>query len=369
MPPIRVLIVDDSALIRRMLSDVLASDSEIEVVGTAANGALALAEVLKDKPDVITLDVEMPEMGGLEALVAIHRLDPRLPVIMFSAFTERGAATTLEALARGASDYVCKPAQAGSLEHAMTCMREELIPKIKALSAVCRVVLPAAPAPAPLVLARPLPRVDVLAIGASTGGPPALTELLTQLPANFPVPIVIVQHMPPLFTRLLAERLDLQSPMVVREAKQGSRIEAGQVCIAPGDRHMAVVRRGSDVVLTLSNGPPENSCRPAVDVLFRSVAQACGPASLALVLTGMGSDGTRGARLIREAGGQVVAQDKASSVVWGMPGSVVAANLADCVCPLATLALEVQRRVAIRRSSCIGAPLRTGRHGLPVLRN
>jgi two-component system, chemotaxis family, protein-glutamate methylesterase/glutaminase len=347
MQPLRVLIVDDSAVLRRLLGDVLASDPEIEVAGTAGNGSLALARIPEVKPDLITLDIEMPGMDGLATITEIRKLYPKLPVIMFSNLTKRGAAATLDALARGATDYVTKPTRAVSVEGARARVREELIPKIKSLCAgrgKFPRLLPAPVAPTPASA-----RIDIVAIGTSTGGPNALAELIPQFPADFSVPIVIVQHMPPLFTRLLADRLNSRSRLKVQEGQEGKKVESGQVWIAPGDRHMAVARKGSDVVLALKRDPPENSCRPAVDVLFRSVADAYGANALAVVLTGMGTDGTLGARVIRDAGGEVIVQDEASSVVWGMPGSVVAASLADRICPLANIVPEVIRRVAFRR--------------------
>ncbi len=349
MPPIRVLIVDDSAVIRNLLGDVFASDPELEVVGTAANGRLALTRIPGVRPDLITLDVDMPGMDGLETITEIRKLYPRLPVIMFSSLTERGAVATLDALARGAIDYVAKPTGADGAEAARACVLAELIPKIKSLGALRKRSPQRAPVGPALAPARAPARIDIVAIGSSTGGPNALNELLPQFPADFPVPIVIVQHMPPLFTRLLADRLNNRARLTVREGQQGQKLKTGQVWIAPGDQHMTVVRKGTEVVLALKRGPPENSCRPAVDVLFRSVAQAYGANALAVVLTGMGSDGTRGARAIRDAGGEIIVQDEATSVVWGMPGNVVAASLADRICPLANIAPDVFRRVTFRR--------------------
>lgn len=357
MQPLRVLIVDDSAVIRKVLSSLLASDPEIVVAGTAGNGIQALARIPEMKPDVVTLDIEMPGMNGLETLVEIRKLYPKLPVIMFSTLTERGATATLDALARGASDYVTKPGHSGGSGASREVIQEELIRKIKSLC-TARV-----PRTQPIVMAaaasrpsgRTQARIDMVAIGSSTGGPNALTSLLPQLPADFPVPIVIVQHMPPLFTRLLAERLNTLAPLNVQEGKQGQKLRRGQVWIAPGDNHMTVVRSGPDFVLGINHDPQENSCRPAVDVLFRSVARTCGANVLAVVLTGMGADGTRGSAAIREAGGEVIAQDEASSVVWGMPGSVVSANLADGVFPLAGIALELIRRVSFRRLAAASA--------------
>ena len=352
MPPVRVLIVDDSAVIRKVLGNMLASDPEIVVAGTAGNGEQALARIPDLKPDLITLDIEMPRMNGLETLVELRKLYPKLPVIMFSTLTELGAAATLDALARGASDYVTKPSHA-SAEVSQERVREELLRKIKSLCAVRmpRKRLESEPRPTTvLAVDRPQSRIDVVAIGTSTGGPNALTSLLPQFPRDLPVPIVIVQHMPPLFTRLLAERLNAIGPLKVQEGKEGQKLQRGEVWIAPGDHHMTVVRKETEVVLGLNHDAQENSCRPAVDVLFRSVAGAYGANVLAVVLTGMGADGTRGSADIRQAGGQVIVQDEASSVVWGMPGSVVAANLADRMYPLDSIAMEVVRRVSLRRA-------------------
>jgi two-component system chemotaxis response regulator CheB len=352
MQPVRILIVDDSAVIRRLLGELLASEPEIVVAGTAANGSQALARIPEVKPDLITLDIEMPGMDGLETLVEIRKLYPKLPVIMISALTERGGTATLDALARGASDYVTKPSPSETPERSHERLREELLRKIKSLCAVRQPRPGPVPVPIPVsgVSARPQARIDVVAIGASTGGPNALTELIPQFPADFAVPIVIVQHMPPLFTRLLAERLNTLAPLKVQEGKEGVKLQRGQVWIAPGGQHMTVDRKGTEFVLGLNHDAQENSCRPAVDVLFRSVAQTYGANVLAVVLTGMGTDGTRGSAVIREAGGEVIVQDEASSVVWGMPGSVVAASLADRICPLAGIGPEVVRRVSVRRA-------------------
>ena len=344
MQPLRILVVDDSAVIRRALSRLLAADPELVVVGTAGNGIQALARIPEVKPDLVTLDIEMPGMDGLETLVEIRKLYPKLPVIMFSTLTERGALATLDALARGASDYVTMPSGETSPER----VAGDLIRKIKSLCGV-RVPGPRSAALPFSVNGRPQGRVDVVAIGTSTGGPNALTALIPRLPADFPVPIVIVQHMPPLFTRLLAERLSGLGRLKVQEGKEGETLRPGQVWIAPGDHHMTVTRKGREFVLGVNEDAPENSCRPAVDVLFRSVAQCYGVNVLAVVLTGMGADGTRGSAVIRQAGGQVIVQDEASSVVWGMPGSVVAAQLADQIYPLDGIGSEMVRRVSVRR--------------------
>jgi two-component system, chemotaxis family, protein-glutamate methylesterase/glutaminase len=350
VPPIRILIVDDSALIRRLLAEVLSADPEIDVVGAVGAGHLALAALPGLKPDLVTLDVEMPGMDGIATLVEIRKIDAYLPVIMFSTLTGPGAVATVEALARGASDYATKPSNTGSQEKSRERVREELIPKIKALCGARQMRRVIAPAPAFVAPAQhPAARIDLVAIATSTGGPNVLGELMPQFPKDFPVPVVIVQHMPASFTKLLAARLNGLSQLLVQEAQAGQALEKGQVWIAPGDFHMTVSRQATKSMLGLNQDPPENSCRPAADVLFRSAAQNFRENVLAVVLTGMGSDGTLGAAAIRKAGGGVIVQDEASSVVWGMPGSVVAAKLADRVCPLNAVVPEILRRVSFRR--------------------
>jgi two-component system chemotaxis response regulator CheB len=258
MAPIRILIVDDSVVIRRLLSDTLSGDPALEVVATASDGRIALAKISLLKPDLITLDVEMPVMDGLETLAALRKLYPKLPVIMFSTLTERGAAATLDALSLGASDYATKPSHTGSPAVAIERIRAELIPKIKALCGG-KVPLKFPPLsgfrPAVKVRPRSSPRIEIVAIGSSTGGPNALTALIPQFPADFPVPIVIVQHMPPLFTRLLADRLNTLARLEVQEGKEGQRVQRGQVWIAPGDYHMTVVHKGSEFVLATNRDP------------------------------------------------------------------------------------------------------------------
>ncbi len=352
MAKIRILVVDDSVVIRRLVSEELDSDPALEVVGTASNGRIALARLTQVNPDLVILDVEMPEMDGLATLAELRKTHPRLPVIMFSALTQRGAEATLDALALGATDYFTKPAGAGGLEGSLEVIREQLIPEIKALCARPGIgcELPKTPQPS-TTLTPPAPcrpaatsALEVLAIGASTGGPNALAEVFRGLPADFPVPILIVQHMPPMFTRLLAERLTAEFRIPVQEAKSGAVLQPGRAWIAPGDYHLSVVRDGTAIRTLIHQEPPENSCRPAVDVMLRSVAQVYGAGSLAVILTGMGQDGLRGCEAVHEAGGQVLAQDEATSVVWGMPGYVVRAGLADRMLPLSLIADEIVRR-------------------------
>jgi two-component system, chemotaxis family, protein-glutamate methylesterase/glutaminase len=357
MPRIRILIVDDSAVIRKVLTEALASDPSIEVAGTAADGRIALAKIAQLNPDLVTLDVEMPNLSGLETIIEIRKLRPKLPIIMFSTLTERGATTTLDALALGASDYVAKPSNTGSLEATMAKIKQDLLPKIKALCGLRQRIgkIPEMPrserktTPATAPPRRRVP-IEILAIGTSTGGPNALSQLIPAIPGDFPVPIVIVQHMPPVFTRMLAERLNNRSAITVHEGEPGKKLEPGQAWIAPGDYHMTVERRAMAVQLATNQAPAENSCRPAVDVLFRSVARAYGAHVLAVVMTGMGADGLLGAHRIREAGGEVIIQDEASSVIWGMPGAVSSDGQADAVYPLEQLGPEITRRANRFRS-------------------
>jgi len=348
MLPVRVLVVDDSVVARKLLCEALASSPGITVAGTASGGAIALAKIPQLNPDIITLDIEMPGLDGIQTLAEIRKRYPKLPVIMCSTLTERGAAITLEALSLGASDYISKPCNGASPAASLEQFRQELSPKI--LSLVLHSGGAAWPSRVPTARKEPVSqRVAILVIGASTGGPNALAAVVPQLSVDFPVPIVIVQHMPPLFTRLLAQRLNSASPLDVREAEDGKILQPGQVWIAPGDYHVTVAQKESGVALQLNQGPLENGCRPAVDVLFRSAARVYGASVLGLVMTGMGSDGVRGARHIREAGGGVMVQDQVSSVVWGMPGAVCSAGAADSVCPLAEIKSEILRRVADSR--------------------
>jgi two-component system chemotaxis response regulator CheB len=353
----RVLVVDDSTVVRRLLVDALGQDPAIEVVGTAANGKIALQKLVQLTPDLVTLDIEMPDMDGLETLLPLRKSFPKLPVIMFSTLTARGAVATLDALSRGATDYVTKPANVGSVNAAIQCVRDQLVPKIKAL---CPFSAPAAPSsvqrsgtslrtPRRNPAARDNQRKDLLVIGSSTGGPQALATVLTQLPASFPLPIVIVQHMPPIFTRHLADRLNQECRLSVTEAQDGDLVQAGRVLIAPGDFHLVLERRGVQLACRKVQSPPENSCRPAVDVLFRSAAALSGPGCLGLVLTGMGRDGCRGSEEIVSAGGDVLVQNEATSVVWGMPRAVAETGLADGQFAIGEIAPELLRRAAAGR--------------------
>ena len=434
---ISVLVVDDSVVVRRLITDALADDPAITVIGTAPNGRVALQKIEQLKPDLVTLDVEMPVLDGIGTLRELRKTHQRLPVIMFSTLTAAGAAATVEALTAGASDYVTKPANVGSVAESIRSVREQLVPRIHALAGRtrgggggaggaakvppsfigrpgtvappaggaggrppmppgARVTAPTRPtvgrpvppasglagAPAPGAAPRLTPsagriggggpgadatgpattgrapnaavarppatgsgRIDVIAIGCSTGGPDALARVVKMLPSGLPVPVLVVQHMPPVFTRMFAERLDRGSALRVVEATADMPLEAGTVYIAPGDYHLEVVRRGTAVTTALNTGPPENFCRPAVDVLFRSVNRTYGRSTIAVVLTGMGHDGRGGCAELARSGAEIVAQDEATSVVWGMPGSVVSAGLATAILPLDEISTYVLARV------------------------
>ncbi|GAA1652365.1 chemotaxis-specific protein-glutamate methyltransferase CheB [Georgenia ruanii] len=331
---VRVLVVDDSAVMRRLVTGALGRDRSVEVVGTAADGRSALAQVVELLPDVVTMDVEMPQLDGIGAVRALRGAGLHVPVIMLSTLTEHGATATLDALAAGASDYVTKPTGTVSLNDSLRHLTGELLPRIHALALGGPPREPANPPPprrAP-VAAR------AVVLGASTGGPEALSRLFAALPAPPTVPLLVVQHMPAVFTRQLAGRLDRVGPTSVAEAAGSEALEPGRAYIAPGDHHLAVVADGGLVRAVVRDDPPVNFYRPSVDVLFSSAAEVYGPALHAVVLTGMGTDGRDGAAAVVAAGGTVHVQDAASSVVWGMPGAVAEAGLAHDVLSLEHLA-------------------------------
>jgi two-component system chemotaxis response regulator CheB len=356
----RILIVDDSAVMRSLLRSVVCADASLEVAGTAVDGESALSAIATLCPDLVLLDVEMPVMDGLITLRQLRARGNKMPVIMCSSLTQRGAMVTIEALASGASDYVTKPAGQASREAATRTLAQELVPKIHALTGrlpTQPVFQGAARMPLALPVASHKPQIVssvpvVLTIGVSTGGPAALDVLLPALPGNFPLPVLIVQHMPELFTKLFAERLDGHCRLRVREAAEGDPVRAGTIYIARGNWHMEVLcaarssQPGQAPTLHLHQGPLENHCRPAVDALFRSAAAVYGSGVLAVVLTGMGSDGLLGCRTIRDHGGTVLAQDEATSTVWGMPGAVANAGLAHNVLPLHAIVPEILRIVS-----------------------
>jgi two-component system chemotaxis response regulator CheB len=351
---IRVLIVDDSALVRQLLTEMLSSDHRLEVVGTASDAHAARERIKALNPDVLTLDVEMPRMDGITFLRNLMRLRP-MPVVMVSSLTERGADVTLDALSLGAVDFLAKPKI--DIAAKLTEYRDELVNKVKAAasarvkaldSSTPMVVPPSVGADAvlPKVAAnRHLRTTDrIIAIGASTGGTEAIKAVLMGLPADTPG-IVITQHIPKAFSEPFARRMDACCQMTVCEARDGQQILPGHAYIAPGDQHLLVTRDGARYVCKLDNGTPVNRHKPAVDVLFRSVAQNAGRNAIGVLLTGMGKDGARGLKEMREAGSRTIAQDEATSVVWGMPGEAVALGAAEQVLALDAIA-EATLRLA-----------------------
>ncbi len=369
---VRVLIVDDTVLYRKVLSDVLAMIPEVEVVGTANNGKIALSKIDQLKPDLMTLDLEMPVMDGLATLRELQRQKKTVAAVMVSAHTSEGAAVTMKALERGAYDFIAKPTGT-SLEENRQALLEQLRPVIKSviIRKMLRPVLrqgvkrvaPSRPVPAvrpvqpvrknvpdligaaKTVPVRPPGKVAVVAIGISTGGPNALAEVIPKLPKNLRVPVVIVQHMPPVFTKALADSLNQKSVLNVLEAQGEERLQPGNIYIAPGGKQMKVVKKAAGECLQLTDDPPENHCRPAADYLFRSVAAVYGNRALGVIMTGMGADGTKGLRAMKQQGAQIIAQDQASCVVFGMPMEAIKAGVTDAAIALGQISTEITNRV------------------------
>lgn len=344
---VRVMLCDDSATARAILTRLLESEPGIRVVHRAADGQAALAALAEARPDVVLLDLEMPVMDGMTALPLILKAAPRAAVIVASALTQRGAKAAIAALAAGAADYVPKP-QGAAGGAADPAFRAELVTKVRGWARMKRreSARPASVAPRPAP-ARSGARPALVAIGCSTGGPQALAALLKRLPL-LPVPVAVVQHMPAGFTTMLAEHLDRLGPHRCAEAKDGETFGPGRVFLAPGDRHLLVEAGAAGLLARLTTDPPENFCRPAVDPMLRSAVQATKGRVLAVILTGMGHDGLEGCRAVAAGGGQVLAQDEASSVVWGMPGAVARAGLPAWVAPPEALADRIAAIAAER---------------------
>ena len=354
MPPlgkIKVLVVDDSALMRKFISDILTSDNRIEVIGTAKDGIDALEQIRLLKPDIVTLDVEMPKMDGLQTLEQIMKTNP-LPVIMVSSATQEGAEITLKALNAGCVDFIGKPSGAISLN--IRDIGQELIEKIIAASTAkirLRVVTsspfmkPITPVASNFAKRPGSTRCDIVAIASSTGGPMALSDLLPKLPKNFPVPIVITQHMPKEFTGSFAKRLNDSSNIEVIEGFDGLSLKPGRAIIAPGGSHLIVKRRGGAAVCGLSDSPPVLSVKPAANIMFLSVADEFGGNVLCVILTGMGRDGTDGAIVLKRKGAYVIAESQKTCVVYGMPKAAVDAGIVDEVLPLDEIPEAIMRVV------------------------
>ncbi|WAC29057.1 protein-glutamate methylesterase/protein-glutamine glutaminase [Ancylobacter sp. SL191] len=377
-PPIKVMIVDDSVFMRGVLSNWFGESGEFQVVASHPNGRRAADDVQRAQPDVIILDLEMPDMDGLTALPLILERKPGTAVLVASSLTRRGAEVSLRALTLGAADYIPKP-DANRGVSAAEEFRAELMAKARGLGqrarrrSLPRPPVGAVPAPAPVAVSVPvsapvatpspmsaasaakMPQklrsysmmpVGVLAVGSSTGGPQALTRLFTDIgPAIATLPVLIVQHMPPTFTSILAEHVARASGRPCAEAKDGEPILPGRIYVAPGGIHMDVVRDGGTAKIRLFDGPAVNFCKPAVDPMFQTVASVYGAATLALVLTGMGSDGAKGALRVAEAGGSVIAQDEESSVVWGMPGATAQIGACSGILPIGEIGRKVTRLI------------------------
>jgi two-component system, chemotaxis family, protein-glutamate methylesterase/glutaminase len=363
--PLRVLIVDDTVTYRKIVTEVLTGCPDVEVVGTAANGRIALQKMEQQAVDLLVLDLEMPEMNGQAVLEALRQRKSPAGAIMLSAFTAQGAKATLAALDGGAFDFVLKPSgESWEANRGQLCRelrdkiaayvrqrRFNLLPHGNGRDGSCDGMAAGTPS-----MARPAARragpPEIVALGISTGGPKALTEMVPQLPADLPVPLLIVQHMPPVFTRSLADDLNHRTPLTVREASDGQPIRGGEVWIAPGGRQMKVRRENGQVVLRITDDPPENSCRPSVDYLFRSVAEVYSGRAVGVIMTGMGSDGSLGCRCLKHAGAAIIAQDQATCVVFGMPREPIEKGLADVIAPLDRIAPEIARLVRQGAVSC-----------------
>ncbi len=360
--PFKVVVADDSVLFRRVIAEALKSLSDVEVVGNAPNGKLAVQRVRELKPDLLTLDMEMPEMDGLAVLDALRQAGEDTMVIVVSALTQRGGRLTIQALEKGAVDFITKPDVMGA-ENGCTAVLKELGPRVRALAhrRAIRNMLKGAPRPVLASTLQPVSKSvdlgqvsetmmrvasatkpEMILIGVSTGGPNALAQLLPAIPGSIGVPILLVQHMPPVFTQSLAESLSSKCALRVCEASHNQKVEPNTVYIAPGGRQMRVAPgNGGSKVIEITDDPPENNCKPAVDYLFRSVANQFPGRAMAVILTGMGSDGTLGLRLLKRHGCHIVAQDESSCVVFGMPKAAIDAGVVDAVLPIEAIAARI----------------------------
>lgn len=360
---LRVLVVDDTSVYRKIVSDILREMPMVEVVGTAHHGRAALTKIPVLKPDLLTLDIEMPEMTGLQVLSAIRERGLDVGAVVLSTLTQEGGALTMQALELGAFDFIPKP-RGGDFESNRKAIKEQLAPMLRAYRRrrEIQTILKGKAGSLPLKTETPTrPKVqprtgvrheksEIVAVGVSTGGPNALARVIPTLPADLGVPIVVVQHMPPLFTQSLATRLNGQSVLRVKEAENGEPLQENTVYIAPGGKHMKVAA-GSDGrqrVIRITDDPPENFCKPAADLLFRSVAHHYVGRATGVIMTGMGADGTLGLKLMKRNGALVIAQDEASCVVYGMPKEAVAAGVVDRIVPLGDISSEILKSVRSR---------------------
>ncbi|MEM7272355.1 MAG: chemotaxis response regulator protein-glutamate methylesterase [Actinomycetota bacterium] len=380
----KILLVDDSAVVRGLLARLIDAQPGMEVVSTAPNGRVGVDKTRSLNPDLVVLDIEMPVMNGLDALVEIRKTHPKTPVVMFSTLTENGASATISALELGASDYAGKPQSASNMSSALEMVKDELVAKIEALLGPTGIARrpaarpasggaapkgrPGAPATATApAAAAPRSRRAVsvhplaVVLGSSTGGPHALEAVLTAIKQPLPVPIYVTQHMPATFTRVLAERLNTKCATTVVEGENGMATEPGHCYIAPGGFHMALRRDGTTVLLEMLETPPINSCRPSVEPMFESAIKIYNKRLVGVMLTGMGADGLEGSRQIAEMGSPMVVQDEATSVVWGMPGAVAKAGLASEILPLAEIGMRISQLVGAGAGSRSAQLAPTGR--------
>ncbi|MDH4317297.1 MAG: chemotaxis response regulator protein-glutamate methylesterase [Desulfobulbaceae bacterium] len=362
---LKVLVVDDTIVYRKAVSDILSELPSVEVVGVAHNGKIAMSKIKTLKPDLLTLDIEMPEMNGIEVLEELQKNTPEVSAIMVSTLTSEGGEMTMKALELGAFDFILKP-NTTNIESSKKVLRDLLFPIIKAFQN-SRFNIGGAgraeptPKPAPASIAKPSPvqrtpipsrsisrsKSEIVTIGISTGGPNALGRMLPQLPGDLGVPIVIVQHMPPIFTQSLANSLNSKCALTVKEGENGEPISDNTVYIAPGGKHMKLIASadGKNRVIKITNDPPENSCKPSADYLFRSVADYYVGRATAVIMTGMGSDGTKGLELLKQKGAYIVAQDEKTCTVFGMPKVPIEKGLVDTIAPLSNIAAEIIKSV------------------------
>ena len=364
-PAIRAMIVDDSATIRSLIARAFEGQSDIKVVATAANGELAVAALKREPVDVVILDIEMPVMDGLTAIPLLKAVDPAVQIVMASTLTQKNAEVSLKAMSLGATDYIPKPSADQMISTAAQSFNAELTDKVRVLGALARRKGVRMPAGAVVISSpslskeakkfalRPMPsfKPDIIAIGSSTGGPQALYEVIKAMGKDLPQPVVLTQHMPATFTKILAEHITRQCGVLCKEGEDTDLIKSGHYYLAPGDFHLQVVKKSEGIGIKLSKAPPENFCRPAVDPMLRSVVEVYGKRVLSVILTGMGQDGCKGCDAVVAAGGAVYAQDEASSVIWGMPGAVANAGLCSSVLPLSEIGKAVRQLAVGGRST------------------
>jgi two-component system chemotaxis response regulator CheB len=383
---LKILVVDDTVVYRKIVSDVLASLPNVEVVGTAHNGKAALFKLKTLQPDLLTLDIEMPEMNGLEVLHELKKTAPRVGAIMLSTLTQEGGSMTMRALELGAFDFIPKP-QSGTMAENKEAVKDALNPILKAFARSLEIKSAlarhgTAPPPKDYIQTRPTaikPTIrnrtgpsSIVGIGISTGGPNALARMLPRIPADVGVPIIIVQHMPPMFTQSLARSLDAKCAIEVREAQDGELLKANVAYIAPGGKQMKIVAAadGKERVLKITDDPPENSCKPSVDYLFRSIADHYIGRATGVIMTGMGSDGTAGLELMKKNGASIIAQDESSCVVYGMPKEPIEKGIVDRVAPLDRIAEEILKTISYGTNETRGRlirPLISKKIGIPTI--